>query len=73
MFLFRFALDRPDEVHTSFIEVKLKTIFILYLIKVTDNSSDGNRYNNKSNKYDSRVTGGMMNRRNDSPITVMTV
>ena len=26
MFLFRFALDSPDEVHTSFIEVKLKCL-----------------------------------------------
>ena len=50
MFLFRFALDSPDEVHTSFIEVKLKTIYILYLIKVTDNATEGNRCN------DSRVT-----------------
>ena len=32
MFLFRFALDSPDEVHTSFIEVKLKTIYIYYTL-----------------------------------------
>lgn len=77
MLLFRFSLDSPDEVHTSFIEVKLKTIFILYLIKITDNSTDGNRCNYsrvtimpvQTQEWQSRVTVGMTNRCHDSPVT----